>query len=1749
MKRFHVLLIVIVLVFSVTHEIGGPTTSHFYETDLSPNQAFSYSSVTDSGDNRDADLFFERSITGQQVDLLNTYSNTSDHSSNIDLSSYQIDGWTLYNAQIDIVSIDAAVEKEVVGVTYENFNFQITEILGTFYSKLAQGFYNQPHDGALVDYSLYYSTSQYNTSLRGNASSVVYSDYQTSSAITTPINMTESDGTFTWSTFSGGNASLSANTVYWTIINGSLLQKVGDPIPSYPIIYWGAENAAGDFGSYQRGVSAWDLKTLEALMRYTYIPWNQTADSSMVYTSPLQVDLKANNSAISAQSFSITSANANITLIEMKSNQSIFLDYDITLSYRKNTVATSIWKADTSGGTIEWNTTITLDFPEVSGNLARYLNLSKSASWTITGLYNSTTPQTSYEHYIVSGTIVQCSEMADETWSLLATSYNHLTDLDLFDSSDDTEIVTKSMIDVDIAINSTLTEQDLDPISTGTTNLTIQHQGATIWTPVNQSVTAGETYYLWDVSAASTHGLYIIEQFWSNGTDAGYRTREITLYYPSTLIAAQSQIDGFTESTIDISVDFDDTYTPQGLDGAFASVLYSFDGGVNTSLVDQSGGTWTASISTTGKSPGTYSVVVYAEGYGLENKSTTIDVTLIHDTQSLTVLWSNTNDISYVESTELSVAYNRVGSSPISGATVNVTIGTTTWDLTWDSGSDTYKRIFYGDDVDPGFGTHNLIIEAWRDGYKSQSNSSETLDIHEEISTINVEWSGSNSITYVESIVLYVDYEMSNTTAIPGATVEVTIDSNTWLMNWNDTSKRYWYQFNGVDALPGLGVHSLTIEADKSGYKFRNDLLQTLTITEEPTTLVLSWSNGNSISYVQTTTLVVNYTQSSGAPVSGATVNVSIGAGFWTMTWNPATFVYELTITGSDVIPGFGTHSVTVLADNTGFVDQSDATQNLIVTLESTTMLVSWSNTNNITFIEQTTLIISFRMSNTTAIPDATVNVTIGGTRWDLAWDGGTETYQVLFLGSDIPPGFGTHSLIIRAGNYGYENQVDSTENLILNEEQTSLLISWSDSATITYIESTTLIVTYRMSDTTPISSATVTVTIGSDSWPLIWHAGTQTYQYSFSGSANPPGFGIHSLTIDANRTGFVTQSDATEIMTVSEEPTTIGIAWSNTNSITFIESTTLSVNYTMSNGSPVTGAIVNVTIGGTRWDLIWDGGSETYQVLFLGSDSPPGFGIHSLTIRAGKYGHVNQVDSAESFTMSEEPTSLVISWLNTNSITYIESTTLIVSYRMSNTTPITTATITVTIGSDSWPLVWHPGTQTYQYTFTGADSPPGFGVHSLTIDANKTGYESQVDGTEILTLIKEPTTMVITWSNTNSITFVESTILIVNYTMNDGSPVTGAAVNATIGGTRWDLVWEAGSETYQVEFFGSDIPPGFGTQSLTIRAGKFGFVNQVNSTENLTLSEEPTSLVITWSNTDTITYIESTILFASYRMSDNTPISSATLTMTIGADVLPLVWHAGTQTYQYAFTGAGAFPSFGIHSLTIEANKTGYETQVDASEVLTINEVPTTIVISWSNTNTITFIESTILSVNFTQSDGSPVTGVLVNATVGGRLWILTWDIGSETYQVEFFGSDEPPGFGTYGVTIMADRYGYESHTDVSQSLTLESEPTSLVVNWIPDNDITFATYSILSVSYRMSDATPISGAMVNVTFGGTLWPLVWSLGDQDYRLQINGSDVPPGFGIYSLNIQASKKGFDPQTDLTESVTLREEPTSLVIS
>ncbi|MFW9958932.1 MAG: hypothetical protein ACFFCT_12750, partial [Candidatus Odinarchaeota archaeon] len=849
MKKALVLLFVSILALSSIQQACSPEWIPMLMDDNTPlpNTQTSTASVSGSGNTQTATMFFDRKITSQHLNIFNTYGDTATHSAELSLSAYQIAGWRLFNVKIDTESISAAEEKEVVGKTYENLNFQVADILGTFHSQIAQGFYNYSHNGVLVNYSIYYVTDRYSPALRGNASLVVRSGNQidTAADITTPENMTASEGVLSWVTVSGENALLSANTIHWVVVDGSLLHAGGSPYV-YPTIFWTAEDAAGTYPSKYRGTATWITQTLEALMNFTYIPWNQTANAPLTYSSPQQVNLMCNSSAITSPSFRFSSTTKNITSISFDTNQSIYFNYNMTLSYVKDVNTSVSWEVTSSKNLVDWGVLVGTSYPSVTGQISKYLNISKANSWTITGLYESATPTTNHTDYTLSGSTVRCASMMDGTWRLSANSFNHLSDVHTYDSSDDTELTSFSSILTDVDVNLTILEQNSDPVATGFANLTIVRGASVVWSPTNKSVSDGTANYLWNIdSTTSENGAFILEASWANGTDAGFLVKELVVFYPTSLSASESNIDAFTESTFEVRVYFQDTFTPQGLFGSVADALYSFDGGSNVSMTDHSNGTWTATISTIGKNPGTYLVDIYAEGYALQNRSVQISVTLIHDTETLILSWSNTNDITYIETTELSVYYNRItGSTPIPGAAVNVTINAKTYSLIWD-GVSAYKITFNGTDIQPGFGVHGLTIEAWKSGYKAQSDISQILTIQEETTSMTYTWSSGNSITYIESTTLKVNYTMSNGSAILGAMVNATIGSDTFTLLWNGGTETYDYVFEGDASLPGMGIHSLTLEADKYGYEHKNLISVPFTIAEESTTLILSWSDGN----------------------------------------------------------------------------------------------------------------------------------------------------------------------------------------------------------------------------------------------------------------------------------------------------------------------------------------------------------------------------------------------------------------------------------------------------------------------------------------------------------------------------------------------------------------------------------------------------------------------------------------------------------------------------------------------------------------------------------------------------------------------------------------------------------------------------------------------------------------------------------------------------------------------------------------
>ncbi|MFW9968222.1 MAG: hypothetical protein ACFFEA_13790, partial [Candidatus Thorarchaeota archaeon] len=228
------------------------------QSELSPasapmrNQAENphYTSSASGAGNTQASLaYISKTIPNQQVSILNSYTNPDTHETMLDLSGYLVSGWTLYKVEIEVQNPTAAEEREVVGkASTPGTVFQIWNYSADYYyNQLVNGFYDKPHNGSLLNYSVSYYTLDYSPFSRGTSYLLVCSDYSdSSSGLTTPEAMSAHASVFEWTTVDGENLNLTQNTVYYTLINGTELHKDA-VLQKYPHVYWGVETVAGSF--------------------------------------------------------------------------------------------------------------------------------------------------------------------------------------------------------------------------------------------------------------------------------------------------------------------------------------------------------------------------------------------------------------------------------------------------------------------------------------------------------------------------------------------------------------------------------------------------------------------------------------------------------------------------------------------------------------------------------------------------------------------------------------------------------------------------------------------------------------------------------------------------------------------------------------------------------------------------------------------------------------------------------------------------------------------------------------------------------------------------------------------------------------------------------------------------------------------------------------------------------------------------------------------------------------------------------------------------------------------------------------------------------------------------------------------------------------------------------------------------------------------------------------------------------------
>ncbi len=1156
------------------------------------------------GTSRQVVLTFSRMFDSQVVSVLNSYSNTSVHQGELDLSKYQVSGWTLYNVTMEITNLTAAPERCVIGGDNgANYEFTIERAPPQYYDSLMQGFYNQTYRAMLLNYSFLHCTPTYDSSTYGDAFVSVLSDYSSGKTnLSNYVSLEDVGSTMTWKTVST-MAELLPNVQYYVVINGSSLIKTSD----YPEIRWAYLEIPGNYDTREHSSTAgWDISSLnyEAALNYTYLLWDNSTNAPLIFNDPQIVSLTANNTAMFSSQFKFTSESKNITQIHFNSNQSVYIYHNLTLWYKRTATSSCNWMVLSSGALVEWNSTFSAPFPNVSNVNECVANLSKSKNWNANGLYESQAPSTNHTSFEEHALFVILRFLSAGTWTLTATAHNHVTNINTLDSV----MITKSPV-----IMSYVRDVNSFDVTTGTTNMTIYHQGLPIWKPANKTVANGATSYTWDIDSTTTdNGIYTIEVYWTNGTEAGYLTRSVLVYYPTELTADKYYIDAFTDSTFDVRVYFNETFTPHGLTGSSCTVTYSFGSIVNGTMVDLGNGTWAKTVDTSGMIAGTYQLTVYAEGYALENQSISFQVRLIYETLSLSVSWSNQNNITYLQNTNLTVQYRFVNGTIIRDAIVNVTDGTNIWALNYDTTNQYYWIQFNGSDSVPGFGSYSLNVTFWKYEHQAQFNDTLSLIIREEPTTFTVQWSipYQNNITYLQQTNLTVLYQLTDGTNITGAWVNVTDGTNYWKLHYDIINQYYWIQFNGSDMLPGFGTWQLNISAWKYKHLEQYNDTTTLTIRLEQTNLSPSWTS-KTIDWTQSTILVVNYTDSSGILIPNAEqLDLLVNGTIYTFLGTNGTYWFEFN-NSLDL----GHFIIECDLRKYGYEPAHIGGVTLDIIEAPTNLLVYWAPANiTVDYTQILNIQVEYKCYGQDVPDVAKVNVTINGRVFELSYTG--TIWNVSIHGIDID--IGVYDATVQAWLYGYEFQTNITYNVNITLAPNSFLVYWTpDSMNATYFEQLELSVIYT-NNNTPTVGADVNLYVNStDVYDLVYSAIDERWHLTID--ARSIGLGTWNVTIVANKTGYDSGVNI-DILRISPDPCNVTTNWSS-REIYYTHQTNLNVSVEDSFGNAISDAIVNVTFDGQSFILPHLGGG-VYQLAISGS---VGIGNTPISIEVYRYAIVNR--------------------------------------------------------------------------------------------------------------------------------------------------------------------------------------------------------------------------------------------------------------------------------------------------------------------------------------------------------------------------------------------------------------------------------------------------------------------------------------------------------------------------------------------
>ncbi len=827
--------------------------------------------------------------------------------------------------------------------------------------------------------------------------------------------------------------------------------------------------------------------------------------------------------------------------------------------------------------------------------------------------------------------------------------------------------------------------------------------------------------------------------------------------------------------------------------------------------------------------------------------------------------------------------------------------------------------------------------------------------------------------------------------------MNVTIDSTTWSLIWNASADAYSWIFNGDDSPPGFGTHSLLIEATLHGYVDGSNSAHNLTLTKDPTTTQISWTNGNDITYVEYTILSVVYRMSNGSDILGATINVTIGSDRWILTWNAVAGAYQVQFDGNQIPPGLGTFTVDIQASASVFVGQSPSTT-LTLRTESTTATPSWSSVI-IDWTESAILSFDFRDSYASLINDATTKfVYVDGAEYSLLGTNGT--YWIEF---DNSFDLGLHNVWANFSKYGYDPATALSISFTINEAQTDLTIVWS-STVIDYLGQINLTVDYfYVGGGTSVPSAGVVANITID--------GTTLLILTLQGNlwvANLTGvsldLGPHTVDIRAQVYGYEYSESLGILLNVNEVATdALAVTWIPSNlTIEYTDSLNLTVDYTFYGGDVPATSIVNVSVEGRLYNLTYSAG--IWSVSIPGDEL--GIGTRSATISAWLYGYQLQTDLTIGINVTVAANSFIATWDPLSlQPTFIDTVNLSVIYTQ-DFVPILGATVELSINGTIYLLVYNAIDEMWHFSMDA--SVIGLGVWNVTVTANKTGYADGWDS-RLLTILLTPTNLTVVRSNT-IIYYDESINLTIYYQLLNTSIVPGATCTVTVNSIVQSTSWV--TDHWEVTLIGLTL--GLGVHSVVVDVDAFGYQSNADSFD-VTVNAIPTSVIV-----DSVTY-------------NVFPFDSVTVSFTwfdekntvgIAGYVPNVIW---SDTYSVVDYGNGSYSieldnnalHVGFYDLNVTFARLGYS---ESFRTVSIEILELPVVLTFDNT--IEGYENETVTMTIVMYDG-PHANVVdwgnIVIELAGVQYPLVYIASAQEYSVDIWLGSLEPGFYTLNFTATA--------------------------------------------------------------------------------------------------------------------------------